>query len=122
MLQKSTDNDKCDESDGISLTKCLKNYIAQKVGCALNWFQNSSYPSCSQMEDYVQYLETFNYLFGSPYSKILEETSCPKKCKYTNYKILRHQREEITWNTTRWLSEFYIYQIYDAIETRLASK
>ena len=46
------------------------------------------------------------------------ETGCPKACNFDKYKISRHVKEKISWNTTRWLSEFYIYPIYDKMEIR----
>ena len=121
MLQISREKDRCQQDERIQLTKCLKDYVAKKVGCALNWFQNSTYSSCSKMDEYLLHLQIYINLFGSPYSKILSQTGCPKKCIYEKYKILRHLKEKISWNTTNWLSEFYIYSSYDNIEIRQVS-
>ena len=53
--------------------------------------------------------EAWNFLNEASYDKIVEETGCERKCSGKEYKAMSKGSFDITWNSTKWISEFYLY-------------
>ena len=102
------------------MTSCLHQFVATESGCAINWFRKSSIPDCSTFEDFKVVQEIWNWLWDASYSDIVDRTGCIQKCSFFKYEIVKQKTEKITWktNTTRWLSEFYIYTHSDHVVER----
>merc|ERR1712110_983192 len=45
-------------------------------------------------------------------------TGCIQKCSYIKYEVVKVNEQKITWNTTKWLSEFYVYTDSENLEQR----
>ena len=59
-------------------------------------------------------------MFDASYNELLNTTGCIQKCSYIKYEIVKVNEQKITWNTTKWLSEFYVYTDSDNLEERYA--
>ena len=53
--------------------------------------------------------DTWNWLFDATIHDITLETGCIHRCSFMKYEIRKHEDIPITWNTTKWVSEFYVY-------------
>ena len=103
------------------MTKCIQDYVVSKTGCAIDWFKPQPYPACVTKEDYSNVRERWNWLFDATYDAIVAETGCLRKCNYMKYEIVKEQTVPITWNTTEWLSEFYVFTESENIMIRCDS-
>ena len=96
--------------------------MISKSGCFLNWFNNvSSSPQhqpCTEKEQFVIIQETWNWLFDATIHDITVETGCLQRCTFMKYDIKKHKNTKITWNTTRWISEFYVYTDSEHVEMK----
>ena len=57
-------------------------------------------------------------MFDATYEDIVEETGCLRKCNYIKYDVVKEETEKITWNTTKWLSEFFVFTNSENIQIR----
>ena len=91
------------------MTKCLQKFIASKANCYVNWFQTTKYPDCKTSEELKKIREAWSFLNKATFDEIVEKTGCGQKCLKIEYKLVLEDNFDITWNSTKWLSEFYIY-------------
>ena len=92
-----------------SMTQCLQKYIVSKANCYVNWFQQTKYPSCKTSEELNKVREAWSFLNEASFDKIKEKTGCGRKCSAMRYEVVEENNFDITWNSTKWISEFYIY-------------
>ena len=92
-----------------SMTQCLQKYIVSQANCYVNWFQKTKYPNCKTSEELDKVREVWNFLNEASANKIREKTGCGRKCSTMKYEVLLENSFDITWNSTKWISEFYIY-------------
>ena len=120
MLQ-ITDGSSCNEDNHFSMTLCLQEFVVSETGCAIDWFRNTTFRRCSTFEEFEAVQGVWNWLFDATYDDIVARTGCLQKCSYNKYEVVDLQTEEISWNTTEWLSEFYVYTDSDHVTEREVS-
>ena len=108
----------CTEDNTFSMTQCLHHYVVSQTGCAIDWFRNTNFPKCQTFEEFEKVQTTWNWLFDASYNELLNTTGCIQKCSYIKYEIVKINEQKITWNTTKWRSEFYVYTDSDTLEER----
>ena len=109
IFQIQRQNFTCNEDTGFSMTKCLRKFIASKANCYINWFQTTTYPDCKTSEELKKIREAWSFLNKATFGEIVEKTGCGQKCLKIEYKLVLESNFDITWNSTKWLCEFYIY-------------
>ena len=102
------------------MTECLQHYVVSQSNCSIGWFRNISGQGqeCTTSEEFENLQRTLNWLFDASYTDVVQQTGCVVKCSHLRYDIVKHREEEITWNTSKWISEFYIYSDSDHLEVR----
>ena len=100
------------------MTSCLQKYVVDKNGCEINWFRDTSYANCSTFEQFEMIQETWNWMFDASYDEIVSKTGCLQKCNFMTYDIVKKLETDITWNTTKWISEFYVYTDSEHVEIK----
>ena len=80
-----------------SLTKCLKDFIAKEVGCALQWFQEEEHPICSKKEEIERTQELFVAIQEVPLTNLTVLTGCLHKCSRLKHEISVLSEKEISW-------------------------
>ena len=73
---------------------------------------------CRSKSEYENVSDIWNYLFDAPYDKIEEKTGCVRKCNFIKYEIVKQETVRIDWNTTKWISEFYLFTDSENVEIR----
>ena len=103
------DKDLCANQRNFSFTKCIEDFVSSKVGCSLNWFQNSTGIKCKNTRDISETQSLYQKIRHSPYDYISRYlTKCFQKCNPTVYDMEKISEEDITWKT-EWLSEVKYY-------------
>ena len=97
------------------MTKCLQKFIASKANCYVNWFQTTKYPACKTSEQLNKIREAWSFLNEASFDEIMEKTGCGRKCLEIEYNLVEQDNFDITWNSTKWLSEFYIYTYNEGV-------
>ena len=102
------------------MTECLQDYVVSQTNCSIGWFRNISGQSqeCTTSEEFENLQRTLNWLFDASYRNVVQQTGCVVKCSQLRYDIVKEREEQITWNTSKWISEFYIYSDTDHLEVR----
>ena len=102
------------------MTECLQHYVVLQTNCSIGWFRNISGQSqeCATSQEFENLQRTLNWLFDASYKDVVQQTGCVVKCPHLRYDIVKYREEEITWNTSKWISEFYIYSHTDHLEVR----
>ena len=57
-------------------------------------------------------------MLDASYDEFISKTGCMQKCNFMKYEFVDILETEITWNTTKWISEFYIYSDSKHVEIR----
>ena len=109
-----TDGSSCNEHKKFSMTLFLQEFVVSETGCA-------AFRRCSTFEEFEAVQGVWNWLFDATYDDIVGRTGCLQKCSYNKYEVVDLKSEEITWNTTEWLSEFYVYTDSDHVTERRVS-
>ena len=104
------------------MTKCLQEYVFKKSGCVLDWFRNvstsSDHKPCTNKEQLFIIRDIWNWLFDANINNITKVTGCLQRCTFMTYDIRKQKDIPITWNTTKWLSEFYVYTDSEHVEMK----
>ena len=108
----------CTEDNTFSMTQCLQQYVVSQTGCAIDWFRETNIPNCRSIEEWEKVQTTLNWLFDASYDELINATGCIQKCSFIKYEIVKVNEQKITWNTTKWLSEFYVYTDSDNLQER----
>ena len=105
---KLMDNhNQCIDEENYSFTKCLHHFIAEKIGCHLNWFKNSAFQKCSSKSEIIMIQNIFEWIKTSSFSNLTSVTGCFFKCKSSKYVLTQLTDEKIFWQK-KWISEVYI--------------
>ena len=80
------------------------NSIFRQVGCSLNLFVNSSFPTCTTIQELRQIQSILRKMKNLSSSQFASETGCLFKCSKIRYKIKEVKEEDLTWKT-EWISE-----------------
>ena len=122
MFQLYTEDFVCNKDESFSMTACLQDYVVRQSGCYLDWFRNvcisPDHQPCTNKEQFVIIQETWNWLFDASIHDITEKTGCLQKCTFMRYDIRKQKDTPITWNTTNWVSEFYVYTDTEHVEIK----
>ena len=108
----------CTEDSEFSMTGCLQQYVVSQTGCAIDWFRETMFKKCKTFEEFEKVQRIWNWLFDASYNELLNTTGCMQKCSYIKYEIVKVNEQKIKWNTTNWISEFYVYTDSDHVEER----
>ena len=100
------------------MTSCLQKYVVTKIGCEVDWFRNSSFAKCSTFQQFEKIQKIWNWMLDATYDEFVTETGCLQKCNFMEYEFTNKLENDITWNTTKWISEFYVYTASKHVETR----
>ena len=92
-----------------SLTVCIMQSIAEKVGCSLNWFRKTTakVPTSTNFTHVKQTQKYFEDLQREPFGSYVENLGCQMPCSNSIYKVVDVIETPITWYTP-WLSEVNI--------------
>ena len=47
-------------------------------------------------------------MLDASYDEFISKTGCMQKCNFMKYEFVDILETDITWNTTKWISEFYL--------------
>ena len=108
-FQIRRDNFICNEDISFSMTKCLQEYIASKANCYIDWFQSTEYPPCKTSDELNQVRKVWSLLREASYDTIVNKTGCIRRCSEMKYEMMSEGSFDITWNSTKWISEYYVY-------------
>ena len=100
------------------MTSCLQKYVVDKIGCEINWFRETFYTNCSSFEEFEKIQEIWNWMIDATYDEFVNKTKCLQKCNFMDYEFDNKFDTDITWNTTKWVSEFYVYTASKHVEIR----
>ena len=87
----------CEESEDYSFTRCIKENIAETVGCRMPWDKMSRQDQaiCTEREQFRQTdLKATTYLINEA-DELERITGCLKPCSYKEYKILNTQPKKM---------------------------
>lgn len=80
------------------------NSIYQKVGCSLNWFVQTPFPTCATLDEMKQIQRLLRRMKNLSSSQFPAETGCLVQCSKLHYKLKDVSETDITWRTD-WVSE-----------------
>ena len=80
------------------------NSIYQKVGCSLNWFVQTPFPTCATLDEMKQIQRHLRRMKNLSSSQFPAETGCLVQCSKLHYKLKDVSETDITWRTD-WVSE-----------------
>ena len=100
------------------MTECLRNYLITHSKCAIDWVRPSKTGNCSTFEEFGQVRDVWNWLYDASINEIINTTGCTQKCSYLHYELIRTTQKEMTGNSSKWLSELYVYTDSENVEER----
>lgn len=101
----------CTKDKSYSFTDCVTNYIAARVGCAVNWISpryEMNIRNCSKSEEIQKYKEIMINLKGKGYEDLRRTTKCSSKCSITAYTFYKQKTKEDN-SSKNWTSAFYLH-------------
>ena len=83
-------HDPCEMTPGYDFSACVKETLAERVGCRTKWDleSSSSRPLCRSLDQFQQYEELWQRLSFLEAAGIFQETGCFKPCNYNDYRII----------------------------------
>ena len=82
--------DPCNTTPDYDFQACVKDTLAERVGCRTKWDlkSSSSRPLCRSMDQFQQYEELWQRLSILEAKGIFQETGCIKPCTYNDYRFI----------------------------------
>ena len=80
----------CEEADSYSFTRCVLEFVAERVGCHLHWVDTnrlSQYPPCRSLEEIEEYSNLLEEIRDFSWVRLTRETGCYGKCRFKEYKF-----------------------------------
>ena len=80
----------CQEAESYSFTRCMLQFVAERVGCHLDWVGTHSlpeYPPCRRLEEIEAYSDLLEEIKDYSFVKLTRATGCYVKCRYKEYKF-----------------------------------
>ena len=101
-------DDPCDTTPGYDFQACVKDTLAERVGCRTKWDLKSSRsrPLCRFMKQFEQYEKLWQRLRILEAKGIFQETGCFKPCTYNDYRFIGESE------TTNFGGEDFIFSLW----------
>ena len=80
----------CQEAESYSFTRCLLEFVAERVGCHLVLVGTQrlpQYPPCRRLEEIEAYSDLLEEMKDYSWVRLTRETGCYGKCHYKEYKF-----------------------------------
>ena len=106
------DNEHCigeedQEKQQVDMQKCLEDYIASQMDCALPWLAKKGLPgngvSCQYPEEYDRYVQLYNEVINFDSGSISSIANCIPSCKRHEYSVkhmLTYEHKRLMKNST----------------------
>ena len=80
----------CEDSVSYSLTACMRNTIAKRIGCRPEWdmWSDSERQVCTEMDQLVKLYAEFDGLYNLEKKELARQTGCLLPCSYKEYQIV----------------------------------
>ena len=97
----------CTEAENYSFTDCIHAYIERETSCKINWNKISEEDSCSENIDLKKYQTFLKFIKYSSFRNLSRVTGCRPKCRWTLYRFIEEEKNDIKWNP-KWVSSIYL--------------
>ena len=81
----------CQEGEeNYSFTRCLFQFLAERVGCHLDWAGGhtiTNYPTCRSLADLKIYSQLMEEIVHYSWLRLTRESGCYRKCQHLQYKF-----------------------------------
>ena len=80
----------CVEENSFSFTACVMEFVAERVGCHLDWvgsYKFPQHPPCKTYVELTRYGELLEEIVDMSWVRLTRETGCHGKCQYKEYRF-----------------------------------
>ena len=80
----------CEEDERFSLTECMLEFVAGRVGCHLDWVGRSKLPHqppCESLQELKEYSDLLQEMGDFSWATLSRQTGCHGKCQYKEYRF-----------------------------------
>ena len=94
----------CEPNSDYSFTQCVKDFVAQTIGCRMMFGTNDTFTSigkfgngprklneCSKLDEAHKYENMFFRIYQDNKKKFLKRTGCQFPCNYMEYEVVDRQ-------------------------------
>ena len=77
----------CEEDERFSLTECMLEFVARRVGCHLDWVGSKlpHQPPCESLQELKEYSDLLQEMGDFSWATLTSQTGCHGKCQYKEY-------------------------------------
>ena len=102
-IKLNTKNQPCKENKGYSFKKCIKIFVATKIGCKSKWDNFSNLPECKTTKKLVEYEKENHKIHFMEQTEMIEYTGCLLPCTYLEFKLIENPIDGFQKETGVWL-------------------
>ena len=89
----------------------MMRYWSQENKCALNWFQKTSFPSCTNMTQIRSLQKRLQSVKTLSMTNLTHSFGCYVPCSKKYHRLVSVAKRAITWDTP-WVSEVFVFLKY----------